>query len=121
MKTVEIEVLKKVKTTFLCLHGHPIMGDAEAIAQICNVKQILHCNWDRQVEKVLPITNLEKLDIEYFTPTDKGGCPVFGVDKNGDIIFGITFFTGVNNPLEDGGQYNGPHFYCCKASSTISY
>lgn len=101
MKTVEIEVLKKVKTTFLCLHGHPIIGDAEAIVQIKNLKQILHCNWNGNVEKVLPVTDLEKLHIDDFNPTDKGGCPLFGVDKNGDIIFGITFFKGheSENPL----------------------
>lgn len=119
MKTIEIEVLKKVKTTFLCLHGYPIIGDSEAIEQIKNVKQILHCNWDGKVEKVLPVTDLEKLHIDDFSPIDKGGCPLFGVDKNGDIIFGITFFTGnshCQNLLE-----REPHFYCQKANSTGGY
>lgn len=117
METIELEIHKGLpKITFFCLHDYPIIGDAEAIAQIKNVKQVLHCNWIGNVKKVLFVTNLEKLCIENFHPTDKGRCPVFGVDKNGDIIFGITFFTGNHfstNPVEWRG-----HFNCRKADST---
>ena len=103
--TVETQVVKTYK--FLNL---PVIGDG--VEKLAEVEGWLLCNWEGEV--VQYVKNCPT--ISSFSPSDKGGLSVFGLNKYGKVIVGMCQYPGdkrAKDPLE-----HGAHLYCKATNCT---
>lgn len=98
-----LEVVETVTKQYKFL-GLPVMGTGTLVLE--HVKSWLICNWEGYVVRI----SKQIPHVSDFAAIDKGGLSIFGVNAEGYVNFGISFYPGdksSNDPIE-----RNDHYYC---------
>jgi hypothetical protein len=111
--TREVQItpaVKKVKVTQTFL-GKDIRGPVELLKK---VKAVVGVNWEGNVERLFKCS-MDKVDPDWFTPSDKGGLSAFGIDKDGKVICGMVYYDQGTHEVKT------PHYEIVACSSTQTH
>jgi len=76
-----------VKTTVM-YNGMPVIGSPDLLQKAV---QLLSCNYEGKVQQVLNY-GFDKVHMSFLEPGDKGTLSLFGVDQEGNVIFGCCYY-----------------------------
>ena len=103
--------IKKTVMIQMTLNGVDVIGEGELLGKC---RAWLSVNWEGEVEQLVR-GQADKLHLSWFTPSDKGGLGLFGLDDQGNVVCGVAYY---ESGFED---RKSPCFFVKAKKSTQCY